>query len=57
MEAIEFVKVQNLDSNFVIIEIFFKVHNVAIDFRKLWIYQIPNLTLKGRNKSLMWMAM
>jgi hypothetical protein len=41
----------------VILKIFFKVPNVAIGFRKLWIYQIPNLTPKGRNESLVWMAM
>jgi hypothetical protein len=42
MEAIKSIEVQNLDSNIVIPKIFLKASIIAIDLKKLWIYQTTN---------------
>jgi hypothetical protein len=42
MEAIKSIDIQNLNSYFVIPEIFLKARIIAIDLKKLWIYQTTN---------------
>jgi hypothetical protein len=42
MEAIKSIGIQNLNSNIVIPEIFLKAHVIAIDLKKIWIYQTTN---------------
>jgi hypothetical protein len=42
MEAIKSIEVQNLNSNIVIPKIFLKAPIIAIDLKKLWIFQTTN---------------